>query len=105
MSAGPAMRAAHAELDAEISDTIRFACRSRVLKILFERLGIRDGDPRRALTDSASLAIDFKADSLDLLELTLDLEDEFDVSISDEDAAQIDTVAAIVDWIVRGRSS
>lgn len=105
MSADAAMREAHADLDAEAANAVREACRARVLKILFERLGVKAGDPRRALDDTASLTADLKADSLDLLELTLDIEDEFRVDISDEDASRIDTVAAIVDWIITGKAS
>lgn len=105
MSAGAAMREAHAEIDADAANAVREACAARVRKILFERLGIRAGDPRQALSETASLTDDFKADSLDKLELTLDIEDEFDVAIGDEDASRIDTVAAIVDWIVEGKAS
>ena len=43
--------------------------------------------------------IDLGADSLDVVELIMSLEDEFGVSISDEDAAQLYTVGRIADYL------
>ena len=47
----------------------------------------------------ANLIDDLGADSLDVVELIMSLEDEFGVSISDEDAAQLYTVGRIVDYL------
>ena len=50
-----------------------------------------------------NLIDDLGADSLDVVELIMSLEDEFGVSISDEDAAQLYTVGRIVDYLDRIR--
>ena len=47
----------------------------------------------------ASFKDDFGADSLDVVEFVMELEDEFDLEISDEDAEKIVTVGDVVDYI------
>ncbi len=51
------------------------------------------------ITDNLSLIKDLNADSISVMEFVLDLEDEFGTEISDEDAEQIETVGAAVDYI------
>ena len=51
------------------------------------------------ITDTLSLQNDLNADSISVMEFVLDLEDEFGIEISDEDAEQIETVGAAVDYI------
>ena len=69
----------------------------QVREILVERLDIDEGD----VTEDASLRDDLKADSLDLVELIMDLEERFGVKISDEEAQGIGTVGEAVDFIVK----
>lgn len=52
-----------------------------------------------SITMDTNLIDDLGADSLDVVELIMSLEDEFGVSISDEDAAQLLTVGKIVDYL------
>ena len=59
-------------------------------------------DPETISLDT-NLIDDLGADSLDVVELIMSLEDEFGVSISDEDAAQLYTVGRIVDYLDRIR--
>ena len=54
-------------------------------------------DPE-TITMDTSLIDDLGADSLDVVELIMSLEDLFGISITDEDAAQLDTVRKIVDY-------
>jgi len=68
----------------------------RVKDVLVEQLGIDEGD----ITEEASFQEDLDADSLDLVELIMELEDQFTVKISDEDAQGITTVGQAVEYIL-----
>jgi acyl carrier protein len=67
----------------------------RVRGILVEQLGVDEGQ----VVESASFQGDLDADSLDLVELIMELEDQFDMKISDEDAQKIETVGQAVDYV------
>jgi acyl carrier protein len=67
----------------------------RVQKIIVDRLGVTESD----VTLEASFKEDLGADSLDVVELVMELEDEFDLEISDEDAEKITTVGEVVNYI------
>ncbi len=64
-------------------------------KIIVDRLGVDEAD----VTLEASFKEDLGADSLDVVELVMELEDEFDMEISDEDAEKIATVGDAVNYI------
>jgi len=67
----------------------------KVKKIVAEQLEVEPGD----VTPQANFANDLNADSLDVVELVMALEEEFDIEIPDEAAEQIATVQAAVDYI------
>ena len=67
----------------------------RVKEVLVEQLGVDESE----ITETASFQEDLDADSLDLVELIMELEDQFGVKISDEDAQGIQTVGQAVDYI------
>jgi acyl carrier protein len=64
--------------------------------IVVEQLGADEDD----VTMDASFVEDLNADSLDLVELIMSLEEEFGLEISDEEAEQITTVSDAVEYIV-----
>jgi acyl carrier protein len=67
----------------------------RVKKIIVDRLDV----DAEEVTLEASFKDDLGADSLDVVELVMELEDEFDMEISDEDAEKISTVGDAVNYI------
>jgi acyl carrier protein len=73
-----------------MSDTLE-----RVRTIVVDLLGV---DPDQ-VTMEAKFREDLEADSLDLVELIMALEEEFEGTISDEEAQQIKTVAEVVEYV------
>jgi acyl carrier protein len=67
----------------------------RLKKIIAERLGVKE----EQIVPSASFADDLKADSLDLVELIMALEEEFGVDIPDDEAEKILTVADALNYV------
>ncbi|MBR3133778.1 MAG: acyl carrier protein [Clostridia bacterium] len=67
----------------------------RVKKIIVEQLGVTEG----SVTLDASFIDDLGADSLDIVELVMALEEEFDIEIPDSDAEKVTTVSDVVDYI------
>jgi acyl carrier protein len=68
----------------------------RVKSALSEQLGVDESE----ITDDASFQEDLDADSLDLVELIMELEDQFGVKIPDEDAQKLTTVGQAVDYVI-----
>lgn len=67
----------------------------RVTKVIVDRLDVEENK----VTPEASFREDLGADSLDVVELVMELEDEFEMEISDEDAEKITTVGSAVTYI------
>jgi acyl carrier protein len=67
----------------------------RLKKIVVEQLGVDE----EQVTPEASFVDDLNADSLDLVELIMSLEEEFGAEISDEDAEKIRTVQDAVEYV------
>ena len=67
----------------------------KVKETIIEQLGVAD----TAVTTEASFIDDLGADSLDIVELIMALEEEFDMEIPDADAEKIVTVGDVVEYI------
>ena len=78
-----------AEVDAKTVET-------KVIEIVSEQMGVDKSEISR----ETSFINDLNADSLDTVELVMEFEDEFDMSIPDEEAEKIQTVGAAIDYIV-----
>ena len=67
----------------------------KVKDIIVEQLGVAEG----AVTQEASFIDDLGADSLDIVELIMALEEEFDLEIPDADAEKVVAVGDVVEYI------
>jgi acyl carrier protein len=67
----------------------------RVIEIVAEQMG----QDKAQITRETSFVNDLGADSLDTVELVMEFEDEFDISIPDEDAEKIQTVGQAIDYV------
>lgn len=67
----------------------------RVKEIVCEQLGVSDDE----VNPEASFIEDLGADSLDIVELVMALEEEYEMEISDEDAEKIKTVKDVIQYI------
>jgi acyl carrier protein len=68
---------------------------SKIQEITADRLGVDETD----VTPDASFREDLEADSLDLVELIMELEEQFGMEIPDEEAEKITTVEEAVDYV------
>ena len=68
---------------------------TKVIEIVSEQMGVDKAE----ITRETSFINDLNADSLDTVELVMEFEDEFDMSIPDEEAEKIQTVGAAIDYI------
>ena len=72
----------------------------KVKEIIIDKLGIEESET----TDSANFTNDLGADSLDTVELIMEFEKEFNISIPDEDAEKIGTVGQAISYLKKNVS-
>lgn len=68
---------------------------NRIKKIIAEQLGIYEGD----VVSTASLVHDLGADSLDVVELAMAIEDEFSFEAPDDEIEHLATVQQVIDYV------
>jgi len=73
------------------------AIETKLIDIISEQMGVDKSE----ITRETSFINDLNADSLDTVELVMEFEDEFDMSIPDEEAEKIQTVGAALDYITK----
>jgi acyl carrier protein len=69
--------------------------RAKVVSIIVDKLGVEESE----VTNEASFTNDLGADSLDTVELIMEFEKEFNLSIPDEEAEKIETVGDAIKYI------
>lgn len=69
--------------------------KQKVTEIIVKKLGVEESQ----ITDTANFTKDLGADSLDTVELIMEFEKEFNVSIEDSDAEKIQTVGDVVKYL------
>jgi acyl carrier protein len=67
----------------------------RIIQIVCDNLGVN----KEQVTRNTSFQEDIGADSLDIVELVMELEEEFEITIPDEEAEKIKTVGQAIDYI------
>ena len=73
----------------------------RVIDIVAEQLGV----DKEKITAETSFVNDLGADSLDTVELVMELEEEFDINIPDDAAEKIQTVGEAIEYIEKSQES
>ncbi len=73
----------------------------RVVDIVAEQLGV----DKEKVTPETSFVNDLGADSLDTVELVMELEEEFDISIPDDAAEKIQTVGQAIEFIDKAQAA
>jgi len=69
---------------------------SRLKEIVIDRLDVEEGQ----IKNEASFIEDLGADSLDIVELIMGIEEEFDIEIPDEDAEKLTTVGEALNYVI-----
>ena len=80
---------------ARLEDCIVASVEERVIAIVCENLGVN----KEQVTRNTNFIEDIGADSLDIVELIMELEEEFDIQIPDDQAEKIKTVGEAIDYI------
>src|SRR5437588_12430978 len=78
-------------------DSVVPSVEERVIEIVCENLGVN----KEQVTSQTSFQEDVGADSLDIVELVMELEEEFEITIPDDQAEKIKTVGEAIDYIER----
>ena len=73
--------------------------RAEVRKIVLETVADELGIPEEQVTDESRLMEDLNADSLDLLEIIMDLEKKFNYNIPDDDVEGLTTIKAVIAYL------
>jgi acyl carrier protein len=74
---------------------------AKVIDIVAEQMGVDKSE----ITRDTNFTNDLNADSLDVVELVMEFEDEFDTSIPDEEAEKIQTVGQAIEFIAKASAS
>ena len=68
---------------------------NRIVEIIAEQMD----KPKEEITEAKSIQTDLGADSLDVVEIMMEIEDEFDISIPEEEASKIATIGDAINYV------
>lgn len=74
--------------------------RSEIAERIIELVAEKMDKPKEEIAEEKSFVNDLGADSLDIVELIMDIEDEFDLSVPEEEAQKIQTIGNAIDYVV-----
>lgn len=97
---GGSAHGGHAIEESQVVAVSQEEIKEKVVKIVSEQMGVDKSE----ITMETSFVNDLNADSLDTVELVMEFEDEFELSIPDEEAEKIQTVGAAVDYILKAQN-
>lgn len=69
--------------------------KNQIIEIIADELNV----DAQTITNETNLKDDLNVDSLDVVELIMRLEDAFDIEVSDDDAAKLNTVGDIINFV------
>jgi len=75
------------------------ADRSEVAARIIELVAEKMDKPKDEISEDKSIINDLGADSLDVVELMMDMEDEFELSIPEEEAQKLETIGSVIDYV------
>ena len=75
------------------------ADRSEVAARIIELVAEKMDKPKDEISEDKSIINDLGADSLDVVELMMDMEDEFELSIPEEEAQKLKTIGSVIDYV------
>ncbi len=84
-----------AENDQLLLEEVHVSIEEKVIDIVSEQLSV----PKEEVSRQSSFVDDLKADSLDVVEIVMEFEDEFEITIPDDDYEKIRTVGDAIDYI------
>jgi len=74
--------------------------RTQVIEIIVDKIGVDEIEVK----DNASFTNDLGVDSLDVMEILLEVEKTFNIKIPDEDAEKLGTVGSVINYIIAQKS-
>jgi len=77
------------------------AIESKIKKIIAEELGFKENE----ITDDKTIVSDLGADSLDIVELTMAIEENFVIEVPDEDLEKLETVKDVIDYVKKAEGN
>ena len=80
-----------------INNSVMQDISGKIKQLMVDKLGVNENE----LTDSATFKDDLNVDSLDVMELQMELEKQFNIEIPQEDADKLITVGSVIKYVIK----